>query len=619
MALNANEFILQGFSGGQDPAAGLSHFAGQLWNRNIQNQRLELARQQRKSQAGNFLQNYLDPKDYLTGTAYDPVINTGLQHALEQGAALAEQGANIPELITSLSPMMRQLTDYSTKARTINKQADDVIKTMKESGMMGYDYSRLKDQALRSAFHNFDPKTGQDIGLRNIDEIDPSTNWVMKTLQEHPEQVTTAEGLDQYVKAYPQVKNSTDATTYTPTGTMTRNKVNMVGQGYLVPEVDNNGVVTGLVPSYEHATDQGQPIQHEFVDANGQRVKAPVRLLDEGYFNEAVSHKGVGDWLRGQVRQHLKEYSDKTGKPIDLNSVQAHQVARSILYDELKRRSPGSIQFQDVIDKPSAAQIQVRVYGDKEQQSYDRETGRINARLDKGLPASGRDNSEKPLNAVETLHQIFKKNENYLGGQIENKNGRDVIDVTSHFKNATLKFGKGQDGTYAGVYFDPEKRSLLLDDGTMGVKEIPEKDLKDFAKNIAGANNINSDWVETSFKKAGWNNKAGRYSDVGDAPQLQGRYIERQNSRNARINKGLDNLVTNGKSEELVGLLTPKGKITKVGTPFWGTGYKITYIDSKGKEQTEKFENRQQIEQFIKGASQDQQEQDILKEFLPSK
>jgi len=619
MALNANEFILPGFGGG-DPAAALQTFGNKLYLRNMQAERLRLAKEGKRQQAGKFLEDYLSPKDYLTGTAYDPVINQGLQAALQHGAALAEQGADIPQLLTQLGPMMGQITEYSTKAKAINSQIDNQIKEMRAMGYAGHDYMKVADMARKMAFHQFDPNTGQDVGLNEISKVDPSVNWVQRAIQEHPEEVTTAEGLDQYVKNYPQVKNSTDATTYTPSGQMSRNKVNLVGQGYLQPEVDERGVVTGLVPAYEHATDQGQPILHDFVNNEGKHVTAPVRLLDEGYFNEAVSHKGIGDWLRGQVKQHLNEYQTRTGQPIDMNSVQAHQVARAIMYDELKRRSPGSIQYQDVIGKPSAAQVQLNTFGDKRQQAYDNTMGKMDAYNELGIPYPGATKSEKPLNPIETIHQLFKNNENYLTGDFETINGHDVIDVTPNFKGGLFKFGKGQSGTYSHVYFDPRRRKLMLEDAEGGkIVEQGEQGLKEFAKKIAAVNNVNPDVVDPSFRNAGYNNKNQTYSNTDLPAAIQQRYTDLANEREAKINKSIDDFITNKNWDALKGIKTPQGKITDVSSAWYGGKYKIEYKDKNGTTQVKRIKDKAELEQFIKGTISTSQPATAVKSDSTSK
>lgn len=596
MPLNAQEFILPGFGGG-DPAAGLANLSNKLYTRNMAQQRLELAKEGKREQAGNFLRQYLEPKDYLTGTAYDPVISSSLQAALKKGSELAEQGADAPQLLMALGPMMQQVNDYSAKAKAVNKQADDAIKNMRESGYTGYDYARLKQEALRAAFHKRDPKTGQDLGLNDINDVDPSQNWIMKTLQDRPDLVTTSEGVDAFAKNYPQMKESTDAITYTPTGAKTRNKVNMVGQGYLTPDVDDQGAVTELVPRYEHATDGGNQIIHDFTDASGKPVKAPVRLLDEGLFNEAVGHKGVGDWLRGQVMQHLREYKDATGKEIDMGSPQAHQVGRAIMYDELKRRKTGGIQFVDELNKPSAAMVQANVFGDKRQQAYDREQGRIQARLDLGLPATGSSAStDKPLNTIETIHQLFNNNKNYLTGDFVEKNGHNVIRVTPNFKGGIVKFGRGQVGTYSDEYYDPKRRVLMLEDADGKIIEQGETGLKDFAKKIAAANGVNPDVVDPSFQNAKYDDKTNKYKSPQSMDKINDRYFAYKDEQQQ---KAINNFAENGNGGDLKGKEFPWGKVTEAGKPWFGGKYYVEWKDIDGKEHSDKFKTKKDLLDFM--------------------
>lgn len=602
MPLNAQEFVLPGFGGG-DPAAGLTNLSNRMWMRGMQTQRLALAKEAKREQAGNFLEKYTDQKDYLTGTAYDPMINGMLQKALQQGASMASQGADIPQLLMGLGPMMQQVTEYSAKAKAINKQADDAIKTMKESGLTGYDYAKLKDQALKAAFHKRDPKTGQDIGLNDIKDVDPGQNWIMKTVQDHPDLVTNAEGIDAFAKNYAQMKQTTDATTYDSQLRKTHRKVNLVGQGYLVPDTDDNGAIKELVPKYDHATDQGQPIIHDFTTEGGQAVKAPVRLLDEGVFNEAVNNKGVGDWLRGQVKQHLQEYKDSTGKEIDMGSPQAHQVARALMYDELKRRRSGGVQYLDEVNKPPAAEVNLHYYGTKEQQAHDTETGRLKAREDMGVPLPGTPKPDKPLNAVETIHQLFNNNANFLSGDIVPKNGHDVIDVKGNFPNGELKFGNGQADAFKNIYFDPQRRVLMTEDAAGKISEHKENELKPYLKSIAQVNKVNANSIDASFQKAGYNDGKGVYGKPGQTDTISLKYKDYEEKRQAVVQKGIDNLTTNGKGSDLKGIRTSEGEIQGAGEVSWYSAGKY-YLDLKGndgKVQKKKFGSKEELESFLKG------------------
>jgi len=601
MPLNAQEFVLPGFGGG-DPSAGLTALSNKLWMRGMQSERLALAKEAKREQAGSFLRQYLEPKDYLSGSAYDPVINSKLQNAMRQGASLAAQGADIPQLLMALGPQMQEITDYSTKAKAVNKQADDAIKTMKESGLVGYDYGRLKEEALKMAFHKKDPKTGQDIGLADIKDVDPSQNYLFKVLQERPDLVTTEEGLDAFVKNFPQVKNSTDATTYTPTGTKTRNKVRMVGQGYLVPETDDKGVLTGMVPAYEHATEGGAPLIHKFTNDEGQTVEAPVRLLEQGLFDQAVSHKGVGDWLRGQVMRHMQEYQDRTGKPVDMNSVQAHQVARAIMYDELKRRSPGSIEYQEELNKPSAAAVNLHLYGDKYQQAYDTRSGTIDANIANGLPASGKaPDPNKPLNAVDTIHQFFLNNPHYLTGEVTNIKGHDVIDVSGNFKGGLLRYAKGQAGAFQHIYFDPQRRVLMTQETSGDTKEYKENELQPFLERIAQANGVNADAVEGTFKRAGYDFKKGTYKNAGLPDDINQRMSDFRTQRTGAIKKGIDDLATNGKTTTLKGVRTADGEVSHAGEMPWYKSGKY-YLDIKGDDgavHKKIFGSKKELEDYL--------------------
>jgi hypothetical protein len=131
---------LQGFVTEPNQWAGLYQAANQLEKRQARADQLALQQQTKRNAAGTFLQNYLDPKDYLSGTQFDPLILQGLQEAKQQGARLVASGADSPTLMMALGPMVNKLTKYTTNAKNINKQVDEQIKLMKDSGEIGYDF-----------------------------------------------------------------------------------------------------------------------------------------------------------------------------------------------------------------------------------------------------------------------------------------------------------------------------------------------------------------------------------------------------------------------------------------------------------------------------------------------
>lgn len=295
----------------------------------------------RNAATGKFLADYLDPKSFLTGTYYDPQIVKGFNDLLVEGSALAKKGADANMLMMALGPKVNQLSQYSTKAKLLNERLKTQLSHIKPN--MGYDVPKLEQEARRAAF--FDP-TGK---LKDINTVDPEMDWVSEVIKISPEKVTTDVGIDEFVKNSPKFVNTKDVTTYTPRGGMERKKVKITSPNWLVPDNDEKGAMTGLVPRYQTAMDGGSPVMHEFTDDQGNKKTAPVRILDEGDFKSILSsNPGIADWVRGQVRL--------ANPDIDLNSPQATIAARAILYNELKRRKPGGIEDVEVT-KPNPIKV----------------------------------------------------------------------------------------------------------------------------------------------------------------------------------------------------------------------------------------------------------------------
>lgn len=602
MPLSAGEFVLPSFGG--DPGQGLQTLTNRLYMRNYQQQRLALQAEAKRQQSGQFLERFLDPKQYLSGTAYDPMIISSINEALQKGAQMAEQGADIPTMLMGLGQYTSKINDYSNKAKLINKQADDTIAKLKETGAKGYDFAALKDEALKQAFHHFDDKSGQDLGLQDINNVDPSRNFVMETLQKRPDMVTNAADIDEFANKAPKQDTMFDITDYDKFGKSFRRRVGFTGQNYLTPEYDTKGKYVRSVPQYEHATDGGSPLMHTTVDENGQQQTAPVRLLDNGVFNYLSQQKGVGDYLRGQVMKHIREYNSNGGTPIDLNSPQAHLVARAIAYDELAKRASGGIKDVEQRGKPSGPQEQEAVFGTKFAQAFDSELGRLKAMEEEGVEP-GKKN--KPLDVAETTHQIFNNNPDYLPGKVIDLDGkgRHVIDITGSYQGAEVKGGHGEQEAFSNVYYDPQKRSLITENKLGERKEYGEKELPTFMRSIAGANKMNPSKIDKSFRDAGY--KDGKYEKAGPGDPVVKQMNEQvQQQYESSIKTGLDDLLNKESGSNLQGLRTPKGEIVEAGKRSWfnpakysGGKYYITYKNAEGKTKTEDYDSRAEMEKDL--------------------
>lgn len=592
MALDVSSSILK-----QPDWQGLYHLADTQSRNRLRQQELDQQMQGKRNAAGAFLNNYLDKKDYLTGTAADGILVKMLQEATQQGAQMAQQGADTPTLLTALTPLVSKINDYSTRAKAINKQADDMITKMKQNGYTGYDFGTLKDEALKSAFFNADPKTGQP--TLDPSKADPSTNWVLKAIDETPEKVTTSAGLDLFAKNSPMQKTTSDITTYNPGGGYSRGKSHLIGQNWLTPDVDEKGVTTGLVPKHDIATENGQPLIHDF---NG--TKAPVRLLDEGTFDDMMQKRpDVADYMKGLVKQHLAEYKNPDGSPVAMQDPRAKMVARAIAYDELNRRKASTIEQAAVENKPSPMQVRLQL-GDSPQYLKMLQD-QAQARTEGHQAGKGGGTG----NPVETIGHIFNNNPDYTGGDVEKVDGRNVVNVTGAFPAGGLKSGKGDAFKYRQIYFDPEKRALVVEKETttndpirgkevkVAYETYPENKVGQFMNTIGGGNGVSPERVRQIQQQFGY--KDGKFAG-STAPA-------REVQQDAPAPGALESFDKSGKVADLKpleGQQVKDGvvkKIDKTSSLNLMNDYYITVQKPDGKEEDIKFKNKAALKEYLNG------------------
>jgi len=508
---------------------GLYKMADNLERRKLRQDQLAVQQQGKRGAAGTFLQNYLDPKDYMSGTAYDPMILQGLQEAMQSGAQLAMAGADTPTLMMALGPMVNRLSKYSTTAKTVNKQIDDAIAGMKADKQEGYNWAALKDQALRQAFYKTDEQ-GQSV--LDLDRADPTVNWVTKAIEEHPDKVTTPEAFDVYAKGAPMNKSLRDITTYDQFGNADKSKAHLIAQNYLVPEMDEKtGRVMDFVPKYQVATNEQQPLLHNFMDATGKPVKAPVRLLDEGIFDSLPS--GAINYLRGQVKNVLREHERATGEKISIDSPQAKKLAQAFAYNEfnLPNRKQKAVEYAGYNNKPSGQQVALNLKLTPEFQDAERVTARSRKQGRLDVQSDEEEMKDFKVNAVQAIGNIFNGAEDLsqtqkanISGTVELPNGSTksvkdlrVFDVTGTMPKGELKAGAAEDHKFKHVYYSPTTKSLIVEkeSGPEGRKhitqmEIPEANVGQFIYRIAEANGIPQGAVKPLLQKMGYN--GGRFT-----------------------------------------------------------------------------------------------------------
>jgi hypothetical protein len=595
MALNvsAGQFVLPGSTA---PDA-LMHLQQTMYQRNLANQRLELAKEAKREQAGTFIQNQLNPEHFGTGTVYDPVINQNLNAIRQQAFELAQKGADIPTIMQTIGPAMNKVNQYYSAAKTITKNVDDYLKAMHENKMdVGYKMGDLRQAALRSAFLGKDDN-GND-KLNDPASINLSTNYVHKAIQDNPSAYTTDEALLDYAKNSAKSTRLNNITTHDQLGNTTKKSIEATGANWEIPEADAKGNIV-MVPDYDHATDNGQVLSHSGPDGQQQ----PIRLFNEQRFDQMMqSRPAIADYIRGQVQQHLSEYKGPDGKPIDIGSPTAKLLARALAYQYLAANGTSTVKSVQDLNKPSSAEVQIHVFGNKEQQSYDRTMGSLEAKQDAGALGIG----PQKTNPVQALIKVFNNDPSYLDGPATVIGGKSVVDITNRLPKAELRWGHGEKDAYAGAYYDPSGRTLMLKkkDGT--IESIPEKQAGQFLARIAEANGVPLSAVKPALTAGGFS--LGSFKNAAAAPDISGKVAEAaRQARQQKTQKGLDLLDTDedAGSKKLSGLEVPGGTIDKISvrggfrTTFGASKYAVDVKGTDGQMDTKYFKDKDALKQFL--------------------
>lgn len=341
---------LTGFTSEAPQFEGLYKAADTLERRKYREAQLEQEKQGRVASNTKFLAEYLNPKDRLTGTNYDPEIVKQLQKALQDGSALAAKGANTADIMMALGPQVNKINEYSTKAKLINQQIKSSIDKLKGYG--GYNTAALEEEAKKTAFQD------EKGGLKDISLVDPNTDYVMETTRTKPELVTTGAGLDQFVNKTPQATYSRNVQTE-HLGRNKNVKVEATHPFWMDLKQDEKGKI---------ATDNtGNPVGLDIAggpildDKNKPMINPETGQaytgLHKAAFTVIMQHNpDIADYMRGQINQHFKQAGakeiPKEGSP------QWLAMGQYLLGEELKTRDKSSFK---TIDKETATAPAIRM------------------------------------------------------------------------------------------------------------------------------------------------------------------------------------------------------------------------------------------------------------------
>lgn len=291
----------------------------------------------KKASMATFLSNYIDPKEYFTGTVHDPAISQGINDILTKGAELAQQkGVDGNMLITALSPMVNKLGRTSQNLKELERQrkeAEGILKSRK-----GIDLNKFNQSFRESAYFN------PDGTLKDLSEIDPTHNYTDEVLTKGD--VYTPEAFDEFVaKSGKETKINRVKVTDARGGSRMTN-AEMTAPTFMKPDVDASGRHIGFVPEYEEATDGDKKIMHDFLGDKGEKINAPVRMITDEVF-ESLPNEAKA-YLRQEARRYAAQHN------IPLGSQQALNFAKALGYDELKKSGKQYSTFKEIQEQKAA-------------------------------------------------------------------------------------------------------------------------------------------------------------------------------------------------------------------------------------------------------------------------
>lgn len=573
---------VSGFVNKPPEFGGLYKLSETLEKRKLQDQQLAQQREGKQLATTKFLTDYLDPKDRLTGTNYDPEIVKQLQETLQEGAALSAKGASTADIMMALGPKVNKINEYSTKAKLINQQIKQSTDRLKGYG--GYNLGALEDEAKKMAFYDADGK------LKDITTVDPNTDWVTKATQDRPELVTTGAGLDEFVKKTPSATYSRNA--QTAYAGRTRNvkyeathpfweDLATDDKGQIATDAVGNPIGLDIVGT-TMVGDDGKPMINP-------ETNKPYRVMDKGNFNAIMQHNpDVADYIRGQVNSHFKKAgADKI--PVE-GSPQWEMMARSILRDELKTRSKSSFKTIDQ-QKETGAAVKVEI---GQSPSMLKATERYYDATRKDDDGSG-GKIPKTITYADAIAGIMNNDPDFSGGEIVNVDGKKMVDVTSYIPD--LKYNNDQ--VYKKIYRDPDNNSLIVEKQNGEKQSVPEGKIFQFINKHTGYNNLNPAKARETMEKSGFD---GSFSKA-KPNEYKSKIQEAEQKEQQEKSEKLQSFQSSGKVDEVKdfeGQKTKDGTIKKISKTNAFNMVNDYYVEfSNGSEK--KFKNKEDLAKYLKG------------------
>jgi hypothetical protein len=330
---------LQGFTTPEQSFAGLFHLAHDLRDDKARKEREAQQSRAMKATSGKFLADYLDPKDFLTGTNYDPLRTQRVADLMEEGMSLINKDGVTENsmLMAALAPKVNKLIqegEVIKAAESQRKQAMDLLKDKK-----GINKQKFNDAFKDYVFYETD-ENGQK-KLKDISQLDPSKNYADEVLR--TQDVYDATGFDDWIQKSGKEVREKDVKLTDEKGGMKQTKIAYTSPQMIKPEVDERGVFTGeFVPEYENLYRDGKPVVDIF---NGK--KGIVRGISKDVWDF-----GMIPGAKAFALQEARNDAKRLGIPVSDPRVEDH--ARAIAYDITKASAKQHSTFREVVAEKMA-------------------------------------------------------------------------------------------------------------------------------------------------------------------------------------------------------------------------------------------------------------------------
>ena len=320
------ELDIKGFVTEEQKFPGLYKLAEDISAQNAAKAKAAETDKANKAALQKYAENKFNTKDYLSGTIADPNITKKLAEGIQQVNTFISQnkGATESQIQLFANPIISQVAQDSEKSKELKRQMELGLEQIK--GMKGVDANKFRESFQNRAWGIKDKQFPD-----NLDNVDITHNYIDDVLNN--DDIYNAEAVRESIKNAKPVEYQYSQKARNKAGVETSTLYDAKSQPFYQPLTDASGKPTGdFEPKHETFTDNNAVVMHEWMGDAGEKVKAPIKLLDKGAFEQIFSPRNnpaAAAYLRNEVKKQMQ------GKA-PLNTSQAEALSRAIAYDLVK-------------------------------------------------------------------------------------------------------------------------------------------------------------------------------------------------------------------------------------------------------------------------------------------